>query len=75
MGISKKELSELMECKICGAKVMRLYDEGICLMCKAKRASNSPALRKISNMSIKRNLKNIISAKRAIGKKKIKERK
>ena len=80
MGISKKELSELMECKICGAKVLRLYDEGICLMCKAKRTSNTSVLRKISNMSIgrkreKKNLKRIISAKRAVGKKKIKERK
>ena len=47
-GSMGKQLSKPGECKLCGAKVLRLYDEGICLMCKAKRASASSALRKIS---------------------------
>ena len=76
-----KELSDQMECKLCGAKVMRLYDEGICLMCKVKRTSNTSVLGKISGMGVirkkrrKEDLRKIISAKKAIGKKKIKERK
>jgi len=40
-GSMAKQLSDVERCKICGAKVIRLYDNGICLMCKAKRVHNS----------------------------------
>jgi|GEM_PF-6441221 len=28
-------------CKLCGVRVLRLYDEGICLMCKINRTADN----------------------------------
>lgn len=36
-----KPLSKHWKCKLCGATVLRLYDEGICLMCKINRTANT----------------------------------
>lgn len=36
-----KPLSKPGRCKLCGATVLRLYDDGICLMCKINRTADS----------------------------------
>ena len=36
-----KPLSKPGKCKLCGATVLRLYDEGICLMCKINRTADT----------------------------------
>ncbi len=36
-----KPLSKPGRCKRCGATVLRLYDDGICLMCKINRTADS----------------------------------
>ena len=36
-----KPLSKPGKCELCGATVLRLYDEGICLMCKINRTADS----------------------------------
>jgi len=33
--------SRIERCKLCGARVLRLYDDGICLMCKINRIADS----------------------------------
>jgi len=36
-----KPLSKPGKCKRCGATVLRLYDEGLCLMCKINRTADT----------------------------------
>ena len=36
-----KPLSKPGKCKLCGATVLRLYEEGICLMCKINRTAEA----------------------------------
>ena len=36
-----KPLSKPGKCKLCGATVLRLYDEGICFMCKINRTADT----------------------------------